>query len=71
MADKDKPFIHMDAAATDEQKKHKRPLLNVCPHCGAETESGFGLAGGGYGIYVSCPNDKCPGEYFDKIQVED
>jgi hypothetical protein len=25
-----------------------------CPSCGAETETGFGLAGGGYGPYTYC-----------------
>ena len=26
-----------------------------CPHCGGKTETGFGLAGGGFGIYAFCP----------------
>jgi hypothetical protein len=25
-----------------------------CPKCGGETEMGFGLAGGGYGVYAYC-----------------
>lgn len=25
-----------------------------CPKCGGETETGFGLAGGGYGVYAYC-----------------
>ena len=45
-------------------------LLNKCPHCGTETENGFGLAGGGYGIYVYCPNECCIG-YFAKLPAED
>jgi hypothetical protein len=45
------------------------PLLNVCPHCGTETEHGFGLAGGGYGVYVYCPKEGC--DYFAKMQVRD
>lgn len=28
-----------------------------CPHCGGETQVGFGLAGGGYGPYMFC--DTC------------
>jgi hypothetical protein len=26
-----------------------------CPHCGRELETGFGLAGGGFGPYTYCP----------------
>jgi hypothetical protein len=25
-----------------------------CPTCGGKTEEGFGLAGGGYGVYTFC-----------------
>ena len=46
------------------------PLLDVCPFCHAPTEHGFGLAGGGYGEYVYCPNDVCRG-YFAKRQSRD
>ena len=49
----DKITIHIDAA-------HKREELpefsqEPCLHCGGETETSFGLAGGGYGIYAFCP----------------
>lgn len=27
----------------------------VCPRCKRELELGFGLAGGGYGVYEFCP----------------
>lgn len=42
----------------------------LCPHCKTELETGFGLAGGGYGAYVYCPNDQC-GKYFSKTQMHD
>lgn len=29
--------------------------IALCPHCAGPTESGFGLAGGGYGVYTYCP----------------
>jgi hypothetical protein len=45
-------------------------LLDICPHCGGQTEHGFGLAGGGYGVYAFCADDAC-GKYFGKIQVEE
>lgn len=28
-----------------------------CPKCNSPTEDGFGLAGGGFGVYTYCP--KC------------
>jgi hypothetical protein len=46
------------------------PLLDRCPKCGTETETGFGLAGGGYGVYVFCTNEACEG-YFAKQQSDD
>ena len=27
-----------------------------CPKCGGPTEEGFGMAGGGYGVYTFCPS---------------
>lgn len=44
--------------------------MDKCPHCGTELETGFGLAGGGYGAYTYCPADDC-GKYFDKTQEHD
>lgn len=35
-----------------------------CPVCGAETDMGYGLAGGGIGPYVYC--NSC--DYFQKFQ---
>jgi hypothetical protein len=69
MTDEKKPIFHIDLAATEEQKQSNAPLLDICPHCGTPTENGFGLAGGGYGVYVFCPKAGC--DYFAKHQVED
>lgn len=43
-------------------------IQNPCPQCGAETEIGFGLASGGYGVYFWC--DACE-DVVIKTQVED
>ena len=54
MSDEKKTVIHIDTA-------HKRDDLpefyqgDHCPKCGGEQEVGFGLAGGGYGVYTYCP----------------
>jgi hypothetical protein len=40
-----------------------------CPKCGAETELGFGLMGGGYGTYRFCTSEAC--DYFIKHQEEE
>lgn len=37
-----------------------------CPRCGAEVETGYGLAGGGFGTYWFCWTDSC--EWMAKIQ---
>lgn len=39
-------------------------LPDECPKCGAATVLGYGLAGGGFGAYVSCSNDVC--DFFAK-----
>jgi len=36
-----------------------------CPKCGDDLETGFGLAGGGYGVYEFC--DQC-GDIITKDQ---
>lgn len=42
--------------------KKGRPRLNPCPKCGGQITFGFGLAGGGYGVYWLCLD--C--DWFDK-----
>ena len=40
-------------------------MKDKCPKCGNETlEMGYGLAGGGIGVYSYCNTDGC--DYFDK-----
>ena len=40
-------------------------MSDKCPKCGNESiESGYGLAGGGIGVYHYCTTDGC--DYFDK-----
>ena len=41
---------------------------DVCPKCQGELEAGFGLVGGGYGVYMYC--SRC-GEIVSKTQVDD
>jgi len=56
MSDEEKITIHIAHV-------HKREDLpecgdhDRCPRCGGELEQGFGLAGGGFGVYTYCP--KC------------
>lgn len=56
-------------AGGERENEHPPPLGNDCPLCGDNTEMGFGLAYGGYGIYWVCIDGECP--YFYKIQCED
>lgn len=41
----------------------------LCPVCGEHLESGYGLMGGGCGVYWFCSSAAC--EYFYKIQDAD
>lgn len=41
-------------------------LPAVCPKCGAKTEPGYGLMGGGIGPYVVCFTEGC--DFFAKQQ---
>ena len=42
-------------------------MADRCPKCNNETlEMGYGLAGGGIGVYSYCTTDGC--DYFDKTQ---
>lgn len=46
-------FVHLEPAQKrDELPEYDQAML--CPKCGGETETGFGMAGGGYGIYSFC-----------------
>lgn len=62
----DKITIHIDAA----KKRSELPdySQDACPHCGGETETGFGLAGGGYGVYTYCVS--C-GKLVSKSEVQE
>ena len=48
----DKITIHMDYNKVREDISPVQ--LEKCPHCGGPLIDGFGLAGGGYGIYQYC-----------------
>lgn len=53
----DEVFVHTDPMEKRENLPDFDQSLN-CPNCGGRTSEGFGLAGGGYGIYTVC-NDCC------------
>ena len=57
--------LHVDSA---EQTVPPMSGAQECYRCGTELEIGFGLAGGGYGVYEYCP--KCA-EVIGKDQEED
>jgi hypothetical protein len=41
----------------------------LCPKCGKEMKMGYGLAGGGMGVYFMCETEGC--ETFEKVQDEE
>jgi hypothetical protein len=48
----DEITLHLDAAKKRADLPEFAP--DACPHCGGELQTGFGLAGGGYGVYTYC-----------------
>lgn len=62
----DKIHVHIDIAHQDPSILETGP--DMCPKCKVEAESGFGLAGGGYGVYTYCP--QC-GDMLSKIQIDE
>lgn len=55
----DKISIHIDAAKKRSDLPDVGGTDGKCPTCGGELEIGFGLAGGGYGVYEYCDNETC------------
>lgn len=60
------PFAHYDLS--EQRKDIPEAGPTHCPECKVEAESGFGLAGGGFGVYTFCPS--C-GKMLSKTQVEE
>lgn len=58
--------IHIDPS----YKREELPEYNdgPCPHCKGKTETGFGLAGGGFGLYAYCASCKL---VVSKTEVEE
>jgi hypothetical protein len=46
-----------------------RDGILCCPKCGAEAETGYGLAGEGFGGYEYCTRDGC--DWFHKLCEDD
>lgn len=66
MADEKEQFVHIDYS--EQRADIPNETHDKCPKCGEPTEQGFGLAGGGFGVYTYCP--KCE-QITGKIQVEE
>lgn len=48
-------FLHIDRSEKRADLPDNPPEDHLCPHCRSENiEVGFGLAGGGYGVYHYC-----------------
>jgi hypothetical protein len=51
---------------TDEPETDRVPEDRRCPRCGAPILMGYGLCGGGIGVYWFCETDAC--DWFFKRQ---
>lgn len=49
-------LVEKDAACGDCGKRHD---MEKCPRCGSWIGMGYGLAGGGVGVYYYCLGDGC------------
>lgn len=54
----------MDMESPDMEEGEEE--FDRCPKCGGETRNGYGMAGGGCGVYTYCLAEGC--DYFDKTQ---
>jgi len=54
-----KTFVHIDASEKRAGLPNCGATDGLCPTCGQRLETGFGLAGGGYGVYEYCANEQC------------
>lgn len=61
----DKIKLCIDKTEQDEDLPDYCP--DECPDCKVPAESGFGMAGGGMGVYTYCP--QC-GKMLRKVQTE-
>lgn len=67
MSNEKEVYVHI---AKSEVRKDMIGVDNNgrCARCHGELESGFGLAGGSFGVYLYC--DKC-GEVVQKTEIHD
>lgn len=49
----DEPQVHVDPSEIREGILDRQ--VENCPKCNTTLEQGFGLAGGGFGVYGYCP----------------
>lgn len=64
VGDEDGPQPHDD----DVQLFGSASSSGCCAGCGTPLESGYGMAGGGMGPYMYCPNMNCKKPHFTKSQ---
>jgi hypothetical protein len=55
----EKTFVHIDPAHKPADMPECGATDGLCPKCGAVLQQGFGLAGGGFGVYEYCDSDEC------------
>ncbi len=51
--------FHIVAAAKRQNLPDYGGTYGTCPKCANVLQTGFGLAGGGYGVYEYCDSDSC------------
>jgi hypothetical protein len=62
--------IHIDALEKRADLPDCGETEGICPKCGERLQVGFGLAGGGYGVYEYCESDACNAGIVAKTETE-
>jgi hypothetical protein len=65
-----KPRIHISASNKRADLPDCGATNGLCPTCGSGLQTGFGLAGGGYGVYEYCDNESCD-KVVTKTETDD
>lgn len=66
---KDRLTVIREAAVTaafQHALRRSRAKQGLCPSCGGPIEQGYGLMGGGIGVYEYCGSTSCVEPYFNK-----
>lgn len=66
----ERPTIYIDALEKRSDLPDCGETDGRCPKCGERLQVGFGLAGGGHGVYEYCESDACDAGVVTKTETD-